>query len=233
MHKKISPYVNRFSRLLAVVALFSGMSLTAQDKKLNIVDLVKLQNPAFYAQLLELKNSSAPEAGAAVIDIPNGYISNAWGTGAGIWGETYVVYYPEGRGALLAHTSVEPERIVTEFFEHKGGKMVKIKSLLPALNCASSLSPEALAFANKLGKKKNWVKNLHFIYKLPREGTTITGSCNGENNGTQSMTVLNDAGVDSEKFSSALAEGKELGALYTKEFKFVWDKKNGTFKQAQ
>ncbi|GEM_PF-2635016 len=233
MHKNICRYGTQSLRLLAMFALLSGMSLAAQDKKLNIVDLVKLQNPGYYTQLSELRNSKDPEAGAAVIDIPNGYISNAWGTGAGIWGETYVVYYPEGRGALLAHTSVQPERIVTEFFEHKNGKMVKIPSLLPALDCASSLSPTALAFANKIGKKKNWVKMLHFIYKLPQTGTTITGSCSGENNGTQSMTVLHEGGVDADKFVEATAEGKELSALFTKEFKFLWDKKSGTFKQAK
>ena len=109
--------------------------------------------------------------------------------------------------------------------------MVKIKSLLPTLDCASSLSAEAQAFANKLGKKKNWVKNLHFIYKLPREGTTITGSCDGENNGTQSMTVLSEAGVDNSAFNAALE--KELSALHTTVFKFHWDKKTGTFTQAK
>lgn len=217
------------TQLLWLLTTVAILSLAAQDKKLNIVELVKLQSPAYYAKLMELKNT--PEAGT--IDIPNGYISTVFGTGAGRWGDTYVVYYPEGRGALLAHTSVEPDLIVTEFFEHKNGKMVKIKSLLPALDCASSLSPEALAFANKLGKKKNWVKKLHFIYKLPQTGTTITGSCDGENNGTQSMTVLHDAGVDSEKFSDATADGKALSALFTKEFKFLWDKKSGTFKQAK
>ncbi len=229
MRKHTSRRGSAFLGILATLMLLGGSSLRAQDKKLNIVDLVKLQNPAYYAKLMELKNT--PEAGS--IDIPNGYISTAFGTGAGVWGDTYVVYYPEGRGALLAHTSVEPEGIVTEFFEHKNGKMVKIKSLLPALSCASSLSPEALAFANKLGKKKNWVKKLHFIYKLPREGTTITGSCSGENNATQRLTVLDDAGVDSGKFDDALSEGKQLSALFTKEFRFLWDKKNGTFKQAQ
>lgn len=227
MRKKIRPYGNPTFLFLAMLAILAGFSLFAEEKKLNIVDLVKLQNPTYYAKLQELKNT--PEAGT--IDIPNGYISTVFGTGAGNWGDTYVVYYPEGRGALLAHTSVEPEKIVTEFFEHKNGKMVKIKSLLPALDCASSLSAEAQAFANKLGKKKNWVKNLHFIYKLPREGTTITGSCDGENNGTQSMTVLSEAGVDSSAFNAALE--KELRALFTTVFKFHWDKKTGTFTQAK
>ncbi|MFO1472361.1 MAG: hypothetical protein U1F27_15155 [Turneriella sp.] len=227
MRKKTAPGGTKLLRLLAIVFLVSGLSLTAEDKKLNIVELVKLQNPAFYAQLLELKNSGGPEAGAAQIDIPNGYVSNAWGTGAGVWGETYVVYYPEGRGALLAHTSVEPEKIVTEFFEHKNGKMVKIKSLLPALDCSSHLSAEALAHANKFAKKKNWVKKLHFIYKLPHEGTTITGSCNVENNGTHEMSVMSEAGVDSEKFSEATA------GVYGHTYTFHWDKKSGTFKQGK
>jgi hypothetical protein len=213
--------------------LFLGFSLMAQAKKLNIVDLVKLQNPTFYTQLLELKKSTDIMAAAAVIDIPNGYMSNAWGTGAGVWGETYVVYYPEGRGELLAHTSVEPEKIVIEFFEHENGKMVKIQSLLPALDCSSHLSAEALAYANKIAKNKNWVKKLHFIYKLPQTGTTITGSCEGENNGTKEMDVLSKAGVDRDKFSDARSEGKALAGLYGYTYKFSWDKKSGTFKQAK
>lgn len=227
------PTLRRMGAASTVLFLYSvfALNLAAQDKKLNIVDLVKLQNPAFYTQLEALKKSGDPESAAAVIDIPNGYISNVFGTGAGYWGETYVVYYPEGRGAFLAHTSVETDKIVTEFFEHKNGKMVKIKSLLPALDCSSHLSPEALAYANKIAKKKNWVKKLHFVYKLPRTGTTITGSCDGENNGTRSMDVLSEAGVDNDKFNAASEAGKELSNLYGTTFEFHWDRKSGTFKK--
>lgn len=222
---------------LMFFALTFGQNLSAQEKKLTIVDLVKLQNPEFYKQIQEIKKSNDPEASAVIVDIPNAYISNVFGTGAGYWGKTYAAYYPEGRGPILAYSNVDPNlppsKTAIEFFEYKDNKMVKINSLLPQMDCSSLLSPSAAAYANKISKVKNWVKKLYFIYKLPQEGTTITGSCDGYNNQTRESEVLSEAGVDQNKFSAAMEKGKELSGFYNTTVHFHWDKKTGTFKKGK
>lgn len=240
MHPQGTCFSTNYYRRLLFVSLalltatsFATTTTHAAERKPTIADLVKLQNPGFYKQLEELKKSGEHEAAAAVIDIPNGYISNVFTTGAGYIGQTYVVYYPEGGSALLAHANWGEPGDPIEFFEHRAGKMVKVKSLLPDLDCAALSSDAARDYAYKLVKRKDWLKEFRVIYELPQTGTKIAAYCSFEEDWTTLEGILQESKVESSKFHAARENGGPLSGLFSVRTEFRWDKKSGTFSRVK
>ncbi len=226
-------YLKRVKNAATCALLLVAPGLLVAGSKPTVLDLAKLQNPAFYNELEELKRTGNLEFTGAVIDIPNGYLSNVSTTGAGHIGETYVVYYPDGRGALLAHTNWHEAGTPIEFFEHKEGKMVKIKSLLPDLTCASLSSAAARDAAYRLVKQKDWLKKFRVFYDLPRTGTTISAYCSLQEDFLVLQSILQESKTDSDKFDAALKDGGPINGLFSIRAEFRWNKKTGTFSRVK
>lgn len=210
--------------------------MRATEPKPTIVELInKLKPDSLRSQNGKwlqtwVEDPGFDDDGIAKVDISNGYAAFVdTGTGAGSVRHEFAIYFPEGKGAILAHyyeNDMDTYRSELKFYQLNHGRLEPIAGLLPQVHCRDLASPATLKRFYQLPQLASaGDAGILPTYQLPRKGTAISAYCDTTKNrfGVEAALSLNEKLNHDEK----AAIGNTLD--FPTWVEFTWNKKQGVF----